>query len=137
MGLFIGEAAGARILRCDTGRTDVTAEGTQDVLLDLECHDNYPGGETADLVFRSCDLAIKHDSGFALMVTPILDGVSQPPQSFSGTAPPAGQDGGAEPQAFIAQRGTRLAIHAQQTAATGDVQILDLTTSFVLIRVAP
>lgn len=137
MSLFLGEAAGARILRANVGVTDITAGGTTPVLLEIETHDLYPAGGTADLIFRSADVAIRSDQGYAVDVTPIVDGADAGAQSFNAPAPIAGTDGVAEVQAFVAQRGTRLAVRIEQTAAAGDVEVLDATAAWQLIRQTP
>lgn len=137
MSLFLGEAQGARIIRTNVGVTDITADGVADVLLEVETHDLYPAGETADLIFRSVDLAVRSDQGYSVDVTPVVDGVALGTQSFNAPAPVAGTDGVAEAQAFIAARGTRLAVQITQTHAAGDVEVLDASAAWQLIRQTP
>lgn len=137
MSLYLCEAAGARLLATNVGHTLVTAGGTTDVVLDVETWDLVPAGPVGDCIFRSIDIVIQHDAGYAIGITPIVDGVTLTEQLFQGSSPEAGTTGVVQLQAFVASRGARVAARIRQTAATGVVTLVDASTAFTVIRTAP
>ena|SRR5690348_17710123 len=137
MPLYLTESSGARVVQAGVGHTRVTAGGTADVLMDVETWDDVPAGPVGDCEFRSVDVVIKHDAGFGVGITPIIDGVAQSEQLFNGASPDAGTDGVQALQAFVADRGARIAARIRQTSVTGTVELVDAGHSFVVIRITP
>jgi hypothetical protein len=135
--LYLAEAAGARLVQAGAGHTVITASGTDDALLDVQTWDQAPAGPVGDCVFRSVDVVIRHDAGFSIGITPILDGVSLSEQTFNGSSPEAGTDGVVALQAFVADRGTRIAARIRQIDATGTLELVDAGYSFTVIRATP
>jgi hypothetical protein len=119
-----------------TGTTDATAAGTTDVLMDVLTHDLYPTGAAGDSVFRGVDVRVRHSAGASIGVTPIVDGVELPEQTFTFSAPSVG-DGVDTAEARFARRGVRVAARVRQTVATGDVELVDVAAWLVPLREAP
>lgn len=136
MTLYIGESSGARVLQVGVGTTDATAAGTTPVLLDVLTHDLYPAGAAGSSVFRGVDVRIRHSAGASIGVTPIVDGVEQSEQTFTFPTPASG-DGVDTAEARFARRGTRLSARVRQTAATGDVELVDVAAWLVPLREVP
>lgn len=129
---YAAEADGARILRLGTGLTQVTSSGTETVNLVIETQDLLPAGEVGDCTFREINVAGWASNGYAIRVTPIVDGVALTAQSFSGSG-----EGQWTAQAFIAERGTRVRALIETTARTGDVQIDSVSAGHKIIRLTP
>lgn len=126
--LFFGEAGGARIIRANTGRSQV---GDPHQIL-VEPWDLVPAGEAGDSSFRSVDVSLKVSSGYELGVVPIVDGVALPEQFFTGV--------GAGPvlvQAFIEERGARITGRVRTLSLAGDIELMDIGAEFVVLREAP
>ena len=136
MALYLGEADGARVLVTGVGLTDATAASTAPVLFDTIVHDLYPAGASGSTVFRGIDVRIRHDAGASLGVTPIIDGVELPEQTFTIATPSEGE-GVDTVRARFARRGTRLAARVRQTAATGAIELIDVAAWLVPLREAP
>jgi hypothetical protein len=126
--LYLCEASGARLLRYGIGISQI---GTN-YQLDVETHDQAPAGPVGDVLFRSIDVAGRATAGYHLGVTPIVDGVSESEQTFSGA-----DVGEIQCQAFFAKRGTRVAARVRTLSRTGDVEIHDIAESDVVIRSTP
>lgn len=137
MALFIGESDGARVIQVGLGVSDVTSGGTTDVLVDLTSHDQYPGGPGGVVIFRGIVVAFRHDAGYHVGVTPIVDGVSQSEQTFSAPAPDVTSDGLVTIQAPFSRRGTRVAARVRQLAADGLFEIGDVAALYVVLRTSP
>lgn len=125
---YLCEAAGARILRVGQGITQVG--GTYE--LDVTTWDQVPAGEVGDVAFRAIDVAIAATNGYNIGITPILDGVAQPEQRFSGAG-----TGEFQCQAFVAGRGTRVAARVRTLGRSGDVELHSIGASGVVLRKAP
>jgi hypothetical protein len=137
MPMILCEAAGARLIRFGVGRTQVTAAGTEDVLLDVSTWDASPAGPEGDVVYRSLAAEITHDGGYSVGVTPIVDGAEQAEQTFSGGAPSGGGTERATLQAFIAVRGNRIAARVRQLDDAGTLEVVSVTASASVIRGTP
>lgn len=129
MPLHLGEYTGGRILTYGTGISQV---GT-DYQFDVTTWDLAPAGDVGDCVFRSVDVAFAYTNGYSIGVTPIVDGVSQAEQEFSGSG--SGTNGQA--QAQFAARGTRIAARVRTLSRTGDIELRDVLVSFGVIRQTP
>lgn len=128
MALYYCESAGARIFLVNTG---ITQQGT-DYQASITTWDVAPMGEVGDTYFRSIDVSGKTTNGYAIGVTPIVDGVSLSEQTFSGSG--AGEF---QAQAFIATRGTRIAATVRTISRAGDLELHNIGTAFVPIRRVP
>lgn len=126
--LYLGEATGARILKVGQGIAQVG--GTYD--LDVTTWDILPAGEVGDCGFRSIDVAIKVSNGFSIGITPIVDGVSLEEQQFTGAG--AGEK---QCQAFLGERGTRIAARVRTLSRAGTVELHSINTSLVVLRRSP
>lgn len=129
---YLAEADGSRIIRSGTGLTQVTSSGTETVNLVVETQDLLPAGEVGDVVFRAVDVAGWASNGWAIRVTPYVDGEALTAQSFSGSG-----EGQWVAQAFIAERGVRISAVVETTTRTGDVQIDSIAIQYKTIRVVP
>lgn len=134
--LFIGESSGARVIRVGTGTTDVTSAGTTGVIFDILTHDLYPAGAAGSSVFRGIDVHVRHSVGASIGVTPIVDGEELSEQTFAFVTP-VSTDGIDTAKVRFAQRGTRISARVRQTAATGDVELIDVAAWLVPLREAP
>jgi hypothetical protein len=128
MTLFLTEAAGARIFAVGDTITQVT--GTYQ--LDVQTWDIMPAGEVGDCLFRTVDVSLHCVGGYSLGVTPIVDGVEQDEQTFSGS-----DTGIVQCQAYLATRGTRIAARVRTLARFGDVELHTINCSFVTLRASP
>lgn len=132
--LYVGETAGARILRYGVGFTQVGDPYQGDV----QTWEIRPGGPTGDCVFRTADVTLRHASGYSVRVTPIVDGLALTPQDFSGGPPPGAQlDEVVILQADIGGRGNALAVHVETLAILGETEIVDVQWSGDVIRTSP
>lgn len=127
--LYLCEAAGARLFA--VGDTIVQVNGGV-VNLDVTTWDIIPAGEVGDCAFRTVDAALNVTGGYSVGITPIVDGVPQDEQTFSGS-----DTGIVQLQAFIAVRGARIAARVRTLARYGDVELYTIKTSFVVIRSSP
>lgn len=126
--LYLGEDVGARILRNGIGISQVGDA----YALDVETWDLVPAGEMGDVSFRSIDVSAKITNGYRIGITPIIDGTALPEQVFSGAG-----TGNVASQAFVGQRGTRIAARVRSLELTGDLELLDISSMFVVLRKAP
>lgn len=126
--LYLCEASGARLLEFGNGLTQV---GT-DFQMALETWDEIPAGEVGDCSFRSIDVTVKHENGYNIGITPIVDTVELPEQQFSGSGTNI-----AQLQAFIAERGARISAKVRTITKTGDVQPQNIAWSGAIIRETP
>lgn len=137
MPLFVGEAAGARVIQIGLGTSDVTASETTPVLFDLTTHDIYAGGPGASVQYAGIVVTLRHDAGFHVGVTPIVDGLSLTEQFFQATAPAPGSDGVVTIRAPFRARGVRIAARVRQTQADGTIEVVDVAGQAYVIREAP
>lgn len=128
MPMYLCESGGARILKFGQGIVNV---GTN-YQLDVTTEDDVPYGPVADVAYRSIDVVLVCTAGYHVGVTPILDGVNQSEQTFSGATV-----GTVQLQAFFAKRGTRIAARVRTLSRAGDIELQDIAHSHVLIRQTP
>jgi hypothetical protein len=131
---YVGEAAGARILRYGVGFSQV-GDSYQ---LDVQTWPLRPAGDVGDVVFRTIDVLLRHTAGYSVDVTPIVDGVAQVPQSFGGGAPAAGLlEEVVQIQAYVGMRGNSIAARVTSRSLLGETDLVDVNASFSVIRLTP
>jgi hypothetical protein len=126
--LYLCEAIGARIIAFGIGASQIG----DDYQFELETWDFIPSGEVGDNLFRSINVALRHTGSFTLGVTPIVDGVDLAEQVFSRAG-----SGETTCQALVQARGARCAARIRTIARGGDLEIENLSATFVGIRVFP
>lgn len=126
--LYLGDATGARLLVVG----DVLTQASGSYELDVTTWDIIPAGEVGDVAFRTIDVSMQVTGGYAVGITPIIDGVALEEQTFSGP-----DTGIIQPQAFVAARGSRIAARVRTLARFGDVELFTIKTSFVILRATP
>lgn len=131
--VFLGESNGGRIIRlAGAPLTQIKTAGSEDVLLDVTTWDMVPAGESGDCVFRMVIVTVKYSNGFSIQVTPTVDDVALPAQSFSqagsGTFPC---------EAYVVGRGAKLSVRVQQRARTGDLELVNIKAAYVPLREVP
>ena len=132
--LYLGEAAGARILRYGVGFTQVG----DPYQLELLTWEMDPAGPTGDCVFRTADVLVRHTNGYNLKITPIVDGIARPPQFFNAGPPPGSLlEEVVELQADVGMRGNSLAVRVETIALLGETEIVDVQWSGDVIRTNP
>ena len=146
---FIGEANGGRIIQLDVGVQDIAlARGNEGYTDPVEAPDMLwlskpyaPLGESGICLFRRIYLAIRHNAGFAIQVTPFVDGAElvQPGSSTSQavtkivSAPIAGAK--VEPvEVPIVGMGTTLQIKMITGAVLGEFHLEGMSIGFVPVR---
>lgn len=129
--LYLGEAAGPRILRYGVGFSQV-GDGYQ---LEVKYWDGFPFGETGEGVVRSIITYVRHTNGYQVAVVPVLDGVEDTARSFSGGAPGGGlTEAIAKCVVPLFRRCTRLGAIVRTTALLGETEIIDTTFVPVFVR---
>lgn len=127
--LYLCEAEGARILAFGIGNSQIGDE----YQFELETWDWVPSGEVGDNLFRSINVSLKAVGAFVLGVTPIVDGVDLTEQVFSSA-------GGGEvvcQAVFQSGRGARCAARVRTIDRSGDLEIENVSITYVPIRVFP
>lgn len=124
----MGERGGGRVFAYG----DATSQVGTDFQASLTTWDLIPAGEVGDVLFRSIDVSFIAASGYAIGITPIVDGQALTEQTFTG--PDTGE---VQAQAFFATRGTRCAATVRTLSRTGDLDLHNIQVSFVVIRSTP
>ena len=131
--LYAGESDGGRLVRFGgSATTQITTAGTQSVLPYIESWDIQPMGPSGDCVFRSIVVTVLYDNGFAISVTPYVNGVALETQSFSQSGA-----GKYDCQAWVKARGSRCRVVVQGTARTGGLQFEVTDCFYVPMRRVP
>lgn len=132
--VYLGEAAGARIVRYGVGFTQVG----NSYAFDVRTWEARPFGSDGEGVFRDIVILIRHTAGYNITVVPYVDDVAQPLQTFSGIAPPGGQGVAvARVRAWVQLRGNRLSVQVYTNTLLGDTEFVDVFYSFTPIRMTP
>jgi hypothetical protein len=132
--LYVGEASGARILRYGIGYSQI-GDSYQ---LDVQTLPLRPAGDVGDVVFRTIDVLLRHVLGYDVEITPIVDGVPQAAQTFSGGAPPGGLLEEVVPvQAYVGKRGNAIAARVMSRTLLGETEVVDVSASFSIVRQTP
>lgn len=135
--LFYGEAAGARVIALSGDLTQVTVDGTEDVLLGVQWHDWWVAGSAGDAILREMTAIVKTNNGATYTVTPYVDGVPQTTQTVVVTGAVT-QPTAVYPLNTDTVRGSRFAVLVQQVAPrTGDFEIIDVGIAYYPLRRTP
>ena len=129
--VYLGEAAGGRLLRYGSGYTQIG--GPYQLVVATWPH--RPMGDAGDAVFRRVTLLLRHTLGYNVRVTPIVDGKRLVASTFSG-GPPAG--GAAEETVqcpcAVFRRGSAVAAEVETLSLLGETEIVDVQVSLIPIR---
>lgn len=125
---FLGERGGGRILAYGDAITQV---GTN-FQAAIETWDIMPAGEVGDCLFRSIDVTFIAEAGYAIGITPVVDGEALSEQTFSGAG-----TGEMQAQAFFAMRGTRCSARIRTTSRAGDIDLHNIQLTYVPLRQTP
>jgi hypothetical protein len=125
---YFGERSGGRVLAYGDASTQVG----DDFQVDFTTWEQIPAGEVGDCLFRSIDVSLNAESGYAIGITPIVDGESLTEQTFSGAT-----TGEVQCQAFFAERGTRCSARVRTLSRTGGLTFHNVALSSVVIRRTP
>ena len=132
--VYFGEAEGARVFRYGSGYSQVGDA----YAFDVQTHPMRPGGSVGDVVFRTIDLLLRHKLGYAVEITPIVDGVDQDAQQFGGGAPSGSLlEDTVEIHAYVAKRGNNVSARVRTLSLSGETEIVDLLSSHSVIRSTP
>lgn len=127
--LYLCEQNGARIIAFGIGNSQIGDE----YQFQLDTWDLIPSGEVGDNLFRSVNVSVKAAGAFVLGVTPIVDGVEMTEQVFS--SPGMGE---VVCQAFVQSgRGARCSARVRTIDRSGDLEIENVSVTYVPIRVFP
>lgn len=137
--VYFGQVDGPRILRYGEGHQLVQGDGTlADYTARLELWALEPMGPVGDIVFRSIDLKLRHTLGYSVTVTPVVDGVADTPQTFSGGPAPGGeQEEYVELQAPITRRGSQVSAIVELDASYTVQDIVTISASGMPLRQVP
>lgn len=129
---YYGEDSGARILRANTGVTQVTSASTEQVHMHVKTWDWLPAGPIGDNVFREVAAVLKVSNGISFSLTPVVDEEDQLLRSFSVAGART-----VEASAPVLERGARAAAELITTSRTGDVELEDILISGKGLRTTP
>jgi len=129
MTLYLGESAGARILQFGVGISQIG----DNYQASFETWDVLPAGEMGDCIFRSLGVSFAYDNGYAIGITPIVDGIALGEATFTGS----GSSVNGQAQYFFAQRGTRLACQVRTLSRNGNLRWYNVQWSGAVLRVWP
>lgn len=135
--LFYGEADGARVIALSNDLTQVTEDGTEEVLMAVEYHELWPAGSAGDVILRELTPIVRTNNGATYRVTPIVDGVVQTPQAVTVTGAVT-QPASIYPLNSDTVRGSRISALVEQVEPrTGDFELIDVGYALVVIRRTP
>lgn len=130
--LYLGEAAGGRILRYGTGFTQI---GTA-YQLQARTWDFRPAGRGGKATFRTLTALVRHTQGYNVRVTPIVDDVVLPARTFSSGPPSGGRaDEVASCVCGVHLAGNHIAALFETLSLLGETELVDLVVSPVVVRV--
>lgn len=135
--VFYGELDGPRVIALSNDLTQVTADGTEDVLLLVEWHPMWPAGSAGDSILRELTPIVRTNNGATYRVTPIVDGIPQTPQTVVVTGA-ATRPAAVYPTNSDTVRGTQFAVIIEQVAPrTGDFEVIDCGFALLTLRSSP
>jgi len=125
---YLGERGGARVLAYGDALTQVG----DDFQASFATWELIPTGEVGDTLFRAIDFSGSATNGYAIGITPVVDGISLTEQTFSGATV-----GEFQCQAYFAKRGTRCSAIVRTLSRSGNIVPHNVQVSFVSIRRTP
>lgn len=128
--LYLGEAAGGRILRAGQGFTQV-GDAYQ---FEVSTWDDRPLGDDGEAIFRWVTALVGHTAGYAIRVTPIVDGVAVGDFDFTGGVPAAGTSEVVRLRCWPMRRGNRISAIVKTTSILGPTELVDVQYGYAPIR---
>lgn len=130
---YLGESDGGRIIRLGgAALAQITTAGSEAVLPRWETWDVLPMGAAGDVVFRMVVVTLEVSNGYAIRVTPIVDGTALQAQEFSG-----GGAGRKVCQAAVSARGASCAVLVEVLSRTGDLEVVNVEVAYFPLRAIP
>jgi hypothetical protein len=126
--VYYCEANGNRLFQYGLGLTQLG----QPYQPFLSTWDMTPAGESGKCTFRAINFEVNANNGYTIAITPILDGVPLPTQTFQGIG-----SGEVSLEAPIFLSGRRIAAQIQLVTVTGDVDVHNIRAAFVPQRQWP
>jgi len=93
-----------------------------------------PLGDDGECIFRWLTALVRHTNGYAIRMTPIVDGVPGPDVDFNGAAPAAGSEEVARLRCWPMLRGNRIEAIVKTTALLGPIEMVDVQYGYAPIR---
>ncbi len=128
--LYLGEAAGGRILRAGIGFGQVG----DPYQLELSTWDDRPLGDDGECIFRWITAIVRHTMGYVIELTAVIDGMLLGPYLFSGGPPPAGTEDIVRLRSWPMQRGNRIAAIVRTNPLLGPTEFVDVQYGYAPIR---
>jgi len=133
--VYLGEAAGARIIRADVGFSQVGDPYN----LDAETWSDRPLGDAGEVDFRWVMALVKHTQGYNLQIQPFVDGDPVGlPTAFSA-GPPPGTRMEAIDRLFVwvQKRGNRVDVQLTTLQVLGYTELVDIVYGYLPIKEGP
>lgn len=135
--VYYGEAAGPRVIALTTDVQQVTAEGTEDVLLSVLFHSLWPAGSAGDVILRELTPVVRTNNGAVYDVTPLIDDVPQTTQRVTVVGAVT-QPTPVYPTNDDVVRGSRIGVRIDQVSPrVGDFELIDVGYTIVVLRRSP
>lgn len=135
--IYYGEADGPRVVALSNDLTQVTADGTEDVLMSVEWHPTWVAGSAGEAILRELTPVVRCSNGASYRVTPIVDEVVQTPQTVTVTGAVTAP-ASIYPTNTDQVRGSRFSVLIEQIEPrTGDFEVIDTGYTVVVIRRTP
>jgi len=132
--VYVGEAAGARIIRYGVGFGSVG----DPYQLEVRYWDAYPFGQDGEGVVRELVAFIRHTAGYNVEVVPVVDGAELSASRFSGGGPPGGlTEELVECRAAVFQRCTRIGAIVRTVQVLGETEVVDVGYQPIVLRESP
>lgn len=133
--VYLGEAAGARIIRADVGFGQVGDPYQMDAL----SWSDRPLGDAGEVDFRWAMALVKHQQGYNLSLQPFVDGdPAGGPFNFSAGPPPGSRIEAVDRLLFwILRRGNRLDVQLTTLAVLGYTELVDIVYGWLPIKEGP
>ncbi len=129
--LYLGEAAGGRIIRTAVGVGQIG----DPYQLELYTWDDRPLGNDGEAVFRWLTVLLRHTLGYNVSVQPVVDGVPLNSGTFSAGPPPASAlEEVARLRVWPLARGNRIGAIVKTVALLGPTEVVDVAYGYVAIR---
>ena len=128
---FLGENAGGRIFAYGVGYQQI---GTP-YNFAVRTWPLRPGGSDGEVLFRTLVAVIRHTNGYNLTLQAIVDDVPQELCTYSGgPPPPLQQEQIVRCRCWPMTRGNRIEADFNTLSLPGEIELIDIESSFVVIR---